>query len=133
MSQALRIFTLALLFCWQAVAVGASGPAHFCPRQVETRATECHCPHGAEKARKASHGEATLRMDCCDEPGWELPASALADISTHSALLAAPPAPPPAWLAPKPPEGGRLLSLALWETPHAQGPPVFLRIRSLLL
>lgn len=135
MSLALRILTLALLFGWQAVAIGASGPAHFCPKQAEARSTDCHCPHGAVKAQTASHDEATLSMDCCDEPGWELsaPPSALADSSSHSSLLAVSPAPLPAWCLPRPAEDRRLVSLALWDTPHAQGPPVFLRTRSLLI
>jgi len=133
-SLALRIFTLALLFGWQAVAIGASGPAHFCPKQAEARASECHCPHGAVKAEPVPHGEATLRSDCCEEPGWELPEPAVADVSSsHSALLAATPVPLPAQPTVRPIEGGHLRSLALWDTPYAQGPPVFLRIRSLLL
>lgn len=131
-SLALRIFTLALLFAWQAVAIGASGPAHFCQRQVETHAAECHCPHGEAKAA-ASHDETALRADCCDEPGWELPAPVMADVSNGSVLLAVPPAPVPTRLVFQPVEGGRILSLARWDTPHAQGPPVFLRIRSLLI
>lgn len=128
-SLALRIFTLALLLGWQAVAVGASG-AHFCQKQVESRSDECRCPHGEAKA---SHGEPELRMDCCDEPGWELPPPTFADLSSHSLVAASPQAPAPAWAAIRPPEAGRLPSFALWETPRAQGPPVFLRIRTLLL
>ncbi|MBZ4420214.1 hypothetical protein [Myxococcus sp. RHSTA-1-4] len=133
MSQALRIFTLALLLGWQAVAAGAGGPAHFCQKQVETRSAECHCPHGEMKAEKAPHGQPALRMDCCEEPGWEMPPPAFADVSSHSHLVAPPPALLPRWLSIRPPEGGRLPMLARWETPPAQGPPVFLRIRSLLI
>lgn len=132
MSLALRIVTLALLFCWQAVAVGASGPAHHCQKQLERRSAECHCPHGAAKAAKA-HGEATLRGDCCDEPGWELPAPVVADVSSHFAPLAIAPAPPPERLTFQPVEGERALPLSRWDTPPAQGPPVYLRIRSLLI
>jgi hypothetical protein len=132
-SLALRIFTLALVLGWQAVAVGALGPAHFCQRQVETRATECHCPHGAAKADTAPHDEPVLRMDCCDEPGWELPAPSFADVSSHSSLPGVLPAQVPAGSTLRPAEGARLLSLALWDTPQAQGPPVFLRVRSLLI
>ncbi len=134
MSLALRIFTLALLFGWQAVAVGASGPAHFCQKQAEKRAAECHCPHGEVKsARTVSRGEPTLRMDCCEEPGWELLEPALADVSSHSALPVAAPAPLPSWLTPQLTEGGRFPRLARWDTPRAQGPPVYLRTRSLLI
>ncbi len=129
----LRIFTLALLFGWQAVAVGASGPAHFCQKQVENRSDRCHCPHGELKAEQAPHSQPTLRMDCCDEPGWELPAPAFADVSSHSFLVAPMSGLLPAWFSVRPPEGGRILSLAHWEPPRAQGPPVFLRLRSLLL
>ncbi len=132
MSLALRIFTLALLLGWQAVATGLGGLAHFCPKQAETR-TACECPHGEKKAEQAAHDQTTLRMDCCDAPGQELPAPALAGFSSHTSPLAVPPALPPMWLTRRAPEGGLHVSLALWDTPHAQGPPVFLRIRSLLI
>lgn len=132
MSLALRTFTLALLFAWQAASAGASGPAHFCPRQVQTRSSTCHCPHGLEKAA-ASRAETTLRMDCCDEPGWKLPALVVADVSSDFPPLAVSPTPLPVWLALRSIQGGPLLTLARWDTPHAQGPPVFLRIRSLLI
>jgi hypothetical protein len=128
-SLALRIFTLALLLGWQAVAVGASG-AHFCQKQAESRSDECRCPHGELlKDVKASHGQPELRMDCCDEPGWERPPPTFADLSSHSL----PAAPAPASPVIRPSELGRLPSFALWETPRAQGPPVFLRIRTLLI
>lgn len=96
MSLALRMFTLALLLGWQAVASG-------------------------------------VRKDCCDALERQMPAPALVDASIHGAPLAVPPASPPQGHAFKAPEGGSRLSLARWDAPHAQGPPVFLRIRSLLL
>lgn len=133
MSLLLRIFTLTLVVGWQAVAVGASGPAHFCQKQLERRSAECHCPHGELKAEQAPHSQPTLRMDCCDEPSWDLPEAVFADVFSHSVLPAALPAELPAWLAVRPPMGGRLSAFALREAPFAQGPPVFLRIRSLLL
>ena len=131
MSLALRIFTLALILGWQAVASGV-GLAHFCPKQAAT-STACKCPHDEKKAEKASHGEKTVRKDCCDALERDVPAPVLVDSSSHASALATPPALPPMWLALKAPEGGGRLSLALWDTPHAQGPPVFLRIRSLLI
>ncbi|QSQ27503.1 hypothetical protein JY651_22450 [Pyxidicoccus parkwayensis] len=133
MSLVLRLFTLALLLGWQAVAIGASGPAHYCPKQIERRSTHCRCPHGLEKAEQAPHARAMLRMDCCDEPGWRLPAPAFADVTSTPFVIVAPLALPPTWLDVRPPEGGPLPSLASWEAPRAQGPPVFLRIRTLLL
>ena len=131
MSLALRIFTLALVLGWQAVAVGTLGPAHFCQRQLETRATECHCPHASEDTEP--HEEPELRSDCCDEPGWQLPAPSFADVSSHSVLPGVPPGQVPAWAMLRPPGAALRRSLALWDTPHAQGPPVFLRVRSLLI
>lgn len=132
MSLALRIFTLALLLGWQAVASGV-GLAHFCPKQAATT-TACHCPHGEKKAEKASHDDGmTLRKDCCDALERQMPAPAVVDVSSHGAPLTVPAAPPPMWLTFETPEGGGRLSLALWDTPHAQGPPAFLRIRSLLI
>lgn len=131
MPLALRIFTLALLLGWQAVASGV-GLAHFCPKQAATTTT-CHCPHGEKKAEKASYDGVTVRKHCCDALERQMPAPVLVDASSPGAPLAVPPASPPQGHAFKAPEGGSRLSLARWDTPLAQGPPVFLRIRSLLL
>jgi hypothetical protein len=128
---ALRIFTLALLLGWQAVASGV-GLAHFCPKQA-TATSACACPHGEKKAQKASYDGETWRKDCCDALDRDIPAPALVDVSSHAASLAVPPTSTPVWLNLEAPQGGSQLSLALWDTPHAQGPPVFLRIRSLLI
>ncbi len=129
--MALRIFTLALLLGWQAVASGV-GLAHFCPKQATTTSA-CKCPHEEKEAEQASHDGATLRKDCCDALDRDLPTPALVDVSSHASSLAVPPAPSRAWLPSKPPEGGGRLALALWDTPPAQGPPVFLRLHSLLI
>jgi hypothetical protein len=130
-SLALRIFTLALLLGWQAIASGV-GLAHFCPKQAATTSA-CKCPHDGKKADKASYDETALRKDCCDALERQMPAPVLVDVSSHGSPLAVPPAPSAAWLPVNAPEGGGRLALALWDTPHAQGPPVFLRIRSLLI
>jgi hypothetical protein len=129
-SLALRLFTLALLLGWQAVASGV-GLAHFCPKQA-AKSTVCDCPHGVKKAEKAPRDETTWRKDCCDALDREIPAPVLVDVSSHAAPLVVPPA-PPMWLTFKAPEGGGRQALALWDTPQAQGPPVYLRIRSLLI
>jgi hypothetical protein len=131
-SLALRIFTLALLLGWQAVATGLGGFAHFCPKQAGA-GTLCQCPHGEKKAEQGSHDQPALWKDCCDALGQEQAAPALADSSSHTSPLAAPAASPPMWLPSKAPEGGPRVSLALWDTPQAQGPPVFLRTLSLLI
>jgi hypothetical protein len=132
-SLALRIFTLALLLGWQAVAVGASGSAHVCQRQIERHSDHCKCPHGELKAAHAPDASPVLRSDCCDEPGWELPAPTFADLSGHSALFALQPALLPTWLSVRPPQTGAVHSFTVRDRPLAQGPPVFLRIRTLLL
>lgn len=131
MSLALRIFTLALLLGWQAVASGV-GLAHYCPKQATTTSA-CPCPHQEKKAEKASHDGETWRKDCCDALERGVPTPALVDVSSHGSLFALPPASTPVWLPPQASVGEGRLSLALWDTPHAQGPPVFLRIRSLLI
>ncbi len=131
MALELRIFTLALLLGWQAVASGV-GLSHYCPKQAATT-TACHCPHDEKEAQTASPGETTVRKDCCDALDRDPPAPALVDDSSHAASLAVPPAPVPMGPFFKAPEVGNRLAFALWDTPHAQGPPVFLRIRSLLI
>ncbi len=131
MSLALRILTLALLLGWQAVASGV-GLAHYCPK-LASKGTACKCPHEEKEAQQASHDEPSVRKDCCDALDRDLPDPAFVDSSGHGSPLALPPASPPSWLALKAPEERGRLALALWDSPHAQGPPVFLRIRSLLI
>lgn len=133
MSWVLRIFTLALLLGWQALASGVGNLGHFCHKQVETRASECHCPHDEMLAERTPDGQATLRMDCCEAPHWELPASILADASHSPPLLAAPPALPPTRDTVRVPERRPLPVPVPWDTPLGQGPPVFLRLRTLLI
>ncbi|QRK14271.1 hypothetical protein JQX13_23295 [Archangium violaceum] len=89
------------------------------------------CP--AHVAEKAPHDGTTLRKDCCDALERDVPAPALVDVSNQASPLAVPPAPPPMWHPVTAPASGGYLSLARWDTPHAQGPPVFLRIRSMLI
>lgn len=131
MSLVLRIFTLALLLGWQAVASGV-GLAHDCPKQAST-GTACKCPHEVKKAENASPAGPLVRKDCCDALDRDVPAPALVEASGHAFAFALPPASPPRWLALKAPEESGRLSLALRDSPPAQGPPVFLRIRSLLI
>ncbi len=132
-SLALRLFTLVLLLGWQALASGVGNLGHFCHKQVETRASECHCPHAAMLAEQDPDGQATLRMDCCEAPHWELPAAVLADASHPVPLLAAPPALPSTAVTVRAPERRHVPAPIAWDTPRGQGPPVFLRTRSLLI
>lgn len=133
MSLALRLFTLAMLLGWQAIASGVGNLGHFCHKQVETRASECHCPHGELLAEQDAPGQATLRMDCCEAPHWELPVPVLADASHSASLIAAPPSPPPTGFTLRAAGSRYLPPRVPWETPRGQGPPVFLRTRSLLI
>jgi hypothetical protein len=132
-SLVLRLFTLALLLGWQAIASGVGNLGHFCHKQVETRARECHCPHGKMLAERDAPGQATLRMDCCEAPHWELPEAVLADASHPVPFPAAPPALPPMGVLFRAPERHHLPVVVSWDTPRGQGPPVFLRTRSLLI
>lgn len=130
-----RLLALALLIGWQVVASGVAGLGHYCERQVQTGASKCRCSHGEALAKGGdSHGGPMLVSDCCDEPHWELPAPTEAGLSSHGTFVVAPPALPlAAWLPVRAPEHGPQLSLSLWDVPHSQGPPVFLRIRTLLI
>lgn len=129
-----RLLTLALLLGWQVVASGVAGLGHYCERQVQRRSSKCECPHTEAHAADDSQGRPAFQGDCCDEPHWNLPAPTEASLSSFSPFLSAPPAlPPAAWFHAKAPEYGPQWSLALWEVPHSQGPPVFLRIRTLLI
>ncbi|AGC41474.1 hypothetical protein MYSTI_00115 [Myxococcus stipitatus DSM 14675] len=129
-----RLLTLALLLGWQVVASGVAGLGHYCERQVQRRSSKCECPHTEAHAADDARSQPAFQSDCCDEPHWDLPAPTEASLSSYSPFLAAPPAlPPAAWLHAQAPAYGPQRSLALWDVPHAQGPPVFLRIRTLLI
>ncbi|NTX10391.1 hypothetical protein FJV41_22045 [Myxococcus llanfairpwllgwyngyllgogerychwyrndrobwllllantysiliogogogochensis] len=131
-----RLLTLVLLLGWQVAASGVAGLGHYCEKQVQTRASKCRChEHSkADSSHADSHGQPTLQWDCCEEPHWDLPAPTEGSVSSASPFVAPPVAVPPvAWLPLKAPEWGSQRSLSLWNMPPSQGPPVFLRIRTLLL
>ncbi|NVJ22232.1 hypothetical protein HUW62_13490 [Myxococcus sp. AM011] len=126
-----RLLTLVLLLGWQVAASGVAGLGHYCEKQVQTRASKCRCH---EHAKADSHGQPTLKWDCCEEPHWDLPAPLEGSVSSATVFVAPPVAVPPvAWLPLKAPERGPRRSLSPWDMPPSQGPPVFLRIRTLLL
>ncbi|GEN13442.1 hypothetical protein SAMN05443572_11729 [Myxococcus fulvus] len=132
-----RILTLVLLVGWQVLASGVAGLGHYCEKQVATRATKCRCheheKEGGHKASSSPDGPA-LSWNCCEEPHWDLPAPTEAGGSSGAPFVVAPPVLlPVAWVSPRPPEWVPQRSLSWWQVPPAQGPPVFLRVRTLLI
>lgn len=134
MSGFSRLLALALLLLWQAVASGAGGLGHYCEKQVQSQATRCKCPHGAVHSEAADQGLPVLHAHCCDAPHWDLPAPTEAGSASHAPFIQAPTLlVPAAWLASPPLLSGPQPSLARRDAPQGQGPPVFLRIRTLLI
>jgi len=129
-----RLLALSLLLLWQTVASGAAGLAHYCEKQVQTQSTFCKCPHGGVDSEAAARGEPVLHAHCCDAPHWNLPSPTEAGTASHAPVVHAPlTLVPAAWL-PGPPVADRPPpSFARREVPQGQGPPVFLRIRTLLI
>ncbi|WP_426752668.1 hypothetical protein [Myxococcus sp. Y35] len=134
MSGLSRILALALLLLWQAVASGAAGLGHYCEKQVQTRSSVCKCPHGAIHSEAAARGEPVLHAHCCDAPHWDLPAPTEAGSASHAPLISAPHVlVPAAWLPGPPVANTPRSAFARRDAPQGQGPPVFLRIRTLLI
>ncbi|GHG75527.1 hypothetical protein [Comamonas sp. JC664] len=134
MSGLSRILALALLLLWQTVASGAAGLGHYCEKQVQRKSSVCKCPHGAVHSEAAARGEPVLHAHCCDAPHWDLPAPTEAGSASHAPLIHAPHTLVPAVWLPSPPAPPRPLpAFARWEVPQGQGPPVYLRVRTLLI
>jgi hypothetical protein len=121
---------LSMLFLLGAQALGGVGMLRICRMQAaETSRPTCHCPH---QVSQGEHDAGTrLVADCCDS---------LAKKSVPPAVVSPPrttPMPALAVAAPQwvsgPAEEGALSELYLPDLHPAQGPPLFLRIQTLLI
>ena len=125
----LRTTALLLIAAWSATAGGLAGALHVC--QMAEEPAECFCPH-AEK--KQAEGEQLERAECCDvHASFAASAPAITDGSRLASLLAAPAVVNASPLAPPAPDALTQSELQLREVPWSHGPPLFLKIRTLLI
>ncbi len=125
----LRATALLLVAAWSATAGGLAGALHVC--QMSEEPTECFCPH-SEKKQAA---EATIeRGQCCDvHTSFAASVPAVTDGSRLASLLAAPAVVPAHLLAPPSQDALAQSALQLRDVPWSHGPPLFLKIRTLLI
>jgi hypothetical protein len=126
--QMFRVLSMLLLLGAQ--AAGGVGMLRVCRMEaVEAPRRNCHCPHQLKQGPQ----EAGTRLvaDCCDS---------LAKKAVPPAVVSPPrttPAPALAVAAPQwtsaPAEEGALSELYLKDLHPSQGPPIFLRVQTLLI
>ncbi|MGA9521703.1 MAG: hypothetical protein WBV82_09575 [Myxococcaceae bacterium] len=128
----LRSLSMLLLVGWQAVGGGLFGMLHECKMRAEAQAEarECYCPH--KKADPSDWTGATLEVDCCES--HELLGGTPAAVVDSQRFISAVAAPVElAYWNLAPADEGALSALHLRDVQFAQGPPLFLKIRTLLI
>ncbi|HZA49296.1 MAG TPA: hypothetical protein VE549_01075 [Myxococcaceae bacterium] len=125
-----RSLGLALVLAWQALAGGIGTLLHTCSMSAEMAVAACKCRHAKGAASAADQ---LRRTDCCTQELVRAEiAPAVRDSVRGLETLSVPALAAPA-LAP--PDASALPAQVLaWRTsPPGQGPPVFLKIRTLLI
>ena len=125
-----RSLGLALVLAWQALAGGIGTLLHTCSMSAEMAVAACKCRHSQ---RAAEDGDQLRRTDCCKEELVRAEiAPAVRDAVRAPEALNAPALAAPALASV---DASALPSQVLaWRaSPPGQGPPVFLKIRTLLI
>jgi hypothetical protein len=125
-----RSLGLTLVLAWQVLAGGIGTLLHTCSMSAEMAVATCKCGHSQ---RPAEDVDQLRRADCCKEELVRAEiAPALRDSVRGVETLSVPALPA---LALAPVDATALPSQVLaWRTsPPSQGPPVFLKIRTLLI
>lgn len=119
-----------LLLLAAAQAFAATGQLlHLCRMREEPRA--CHCPHKPAETSDASAPGATLEgAACCDRHVVEA-AQAPVTFERQNLAVFFVATPPPSPL--EPPALASRLAAREQRTPPSHGPPLYLRVRSLLI
>jgi hypothetical protein len=123
--------SMLLVVGFQAAGGGLFGMLHECKMRAEAQAeaSECHCPH---KKSEQPYAGAELKIDCCEAHDL-LDGSPAIAVETHRLGIAlAEPVELAHWNLP-PADEGALTALHLRDVQFAQGPPLFLKIRTLLI
>lgn len=122
----LRAYSFLALFAVQAVAGGVLGVVHLCSA---TKAMErCACPHG----KKADDPHSWRAIDCCDTQALRAVAPATPDSVRLDVPLVPQPALAPAWMVPQLDDAEARPAFAWNVAPPGQGPPIYLKVQSLL-
>lgn len=94
-------------------------------------ATECFCPHSVKQQAEGAKFE---RADCCEvQASFAASAPAVSETSRLASLFAAPAVPHSLVSALPASENLTQSALQLWGVPWPNGPPLFLKIRTLLI
>lgn len=127
----LRALPLLLLFATQALASGVTSVVHLCTKTARPNA--CRCP-GKKAAEGHQLAEVVKKGDCClvKVVRGESPLPSTARLDAPPSEVAPAIAPVLAWLPL--PEGEREPAVAVAWLPAApaQGPPIYLQLRSFL-
>lgn len=123
----LRALSLVVFVATQAVAGGLSSAVHLCSQ--ETKRDTCKCQHAQEQTAEL---DAFRRLDCCKTSTVTAQPleSATADFRLQATSIAAPVALPVPFLlqAPEAVPAPRAFQVSA----PSQGPPIFLKVHSLL-
>lgn len=123
----LRAFTFLLLFSTQAIASGVMGVLHLCS-QAEAM-DSCACPHGKEADAPLSW----RAVDCCEVQALNADRAPATPDTVRAAGGQLPmPAVAPNWMMPVAVESLPAPVFAWHVAPPGQGPPIFLKVQSLL-
>lgn len=126
-----RVLSLMAVLGWQLLAGNGALFGACAGGSAMAMRADCPCAQKARAERAQQKGMHFDRASCCTierSPSQQAP---VATASVHFASFEAP-VPPPVAL-PRPLRAGPALELALRDAPRAQGPPVFLKVRSLLI
>lgn len=126
----LRTLGMTLLLGWHVMAGGVGNLLHTCRMAAEVQASSCRCPH---QQKKDDGSDQLRRADCCSE---ELVRAdnrpAVREGARALEFFAAPV--PPALSVALVDETSLPAQVLAWRTgPPSQGPPLFLKVRTLLI
>ncbi len=121
----LRALSLVVFVATQALAGGLSSAVHLC--SLETKRDTCKCQHEQEKTAEL---DAFRRLDCCKTSTVTAQPleSATVDFRFQATSVAAPPVALPVPFLLQVPSAPRAVQV----NEPLQGPPIFLKVRSLL-
>jgi hypothetical protein len=127
--NALRATLLMLVAAWSAAAGGLAGALHIC--QMAEARTACVCSHAPESQQAEENR--LRRAGCCElQVSFAAAVPALSESGRLAGMLAAP-ALAPAFASQLPPPLAQAPRAFYGPAPPSSGPPVFLKVRSLLI
>lgn len=126
-----RVFSLVTVLGWQLLAGGGAFLRTCVGGTAMAASRNCPCAQKMEATHPGDKGARLDRASCC---AIERSPAQQPQPMTASSHLAGFEVPPPARLAvPRPSRPAPAIEVSLRDVPQGQGPPVFLKVRSLLL